>query len=288
MEVKATMILVLGATGSTGGEVARQLIAAGITPRLLVRNRAKATEFEGKADIRQGDFTDPPSLQSALTDIEKVYLVSTGLAVRDLETRVIDAAQNAGVRHVVKLSVFSADSPVITFAKWHAEIEMHLMDSGMEWTMLRPGSFMTNAFMFWANTIKTQGMIYHPTGDGKWPSIAAEDIAAVAVKALTEPGHEEKGYTLTGSESMNAAGYAAVFSHVLGKSVQFTDVPPEMAKEQMLNSGMPLEYADAVMNLMSVIRAGLSDRVSNTFEQLMGRKPMTFAEWVSKHRTAFE
>jgi len=51
---------------------------------------------------------------------------------------------------------------------------------------------------------------------------------------------------------------------------------------------MPLEYADAVMNLMSVIRAGLSDRVSNTFEQLMGRKPMTFAEWVSKHRTAFE
>ena len=113
------MILVLGATGSTGGEVARQLIAAGVTPRLLVRNLAKATEFEGKAEIREGDYTNPASLQSALTDIEKVYLVSTGLAVRDLETRVIDAAQNAGVRHVVKLSVFSADSPVITFAKWH-------------------------------------------------------------------------------------------------------------------------------------------------------------------------
>ena len=79
-----------------------------------------------------------------------------------------------------------------------------------------------------------------------------------------------------------------MFSRVVGKPVQFTDVPPEMAKEQMLNGGMPLEYADAVMNLMSVIRAGLTDRVSNIFEQLMGRKPMTFADWVSKHRTAFE
>ena len=64
MELEATMILVLGATGSTGGEVARQLIAAGITPRLLVRNLAKATEFEGKAEIRGGDFTNPASLRS--------------------------------------------------------------------------------------------------------------------------------------------------------------------------------------------------------------------------------
>jgi uncharacterized protein YbjT (DUF2867 family) len=147
---------------------------------------------------------------------------------------------------------------------------------------------MTNAFMFWVNTIKTQGVMYMPTGDGKWPSIAAEDIGAVAVKALTEAGHDGKGYTFTGSESMNGTEYANVFSNVLGKPVEFIDVTPEAYKEQMIQSGMPMEYVDAVMNLMFVLRAGFADRVSKTFEQLMGRKPMSFSEWVRKYRAAFE
>ena len=279
------MILVLGSTGSTGGHVARQLIAAGKKPRLLVRNRVKAAEFEGNAEIVEGDIANPGT---ALTGVEKIYLVATGLEGRELEKSLIDVAQQTGVRHIVKLSVFGADQPMMTFSKWHAEIEHHLIDSGLDWTMLRPGSFMTNALMFWASTIKTQGVMYHPTGDGKFPSIAAEDIAAVAVKALTEPGHEEQGYTLTGSESMNGAEYAEIFSRVLSKRVQFVDVPPEVAKEQMLQSGMPLEYADAVMNLMSIIKAGFANRVSDTFEKLMGRKPMSFADWVQKYRAAFE
>jgi uncharacterized protein YbjT (DUF2867 family) len=71
------MILVLGATGSTGGEVARQLIAAGVTPRLFVRNRSKAAEFEGKADIREGDIKEESTFRSALAGIEKLYLVRT-------------------------------------------------------------------------------------------------------------------------------------------------------------------------------------------------------------------
>jgi Predicted nucleoside-diphosphate-sugar epimerases len=282
------MILVLGATGSTGGEVARQLIAAGVTPRLFVRNRSKAVEFEGKADIREGDITKESTLRSALAGIEKLYLVANGVEGRDLEKRAIDAAAEAGVRHVVKLSAITADSPATTFAKWHAEIEMHLMDSEMEWTMLRPGSFMTNAFIFWVNTIKSECVMYQSTGDGKWPSIAAEDIAAVAVKALTEPGHEGRGYTFTGSESMNGMEYADVFSNVLGKPVKFIDVAPEAYKEQMIQSAMPMEYVDAVMNLMFILRAGFADRVTNTFEQLMGRKPMSFSDWVRKYQAAFE
>jgi uncharacterized protein YbjT (DUF2867 family) len=281
------MILVLGATGTTGGEVARQLIARGERPRLLVRNRAKAAEFENGAEIVEGDLADTAAVQTALGGVEKIYLVSAGLDGFDQEIQVIDVAKAAGVRHIVKLSAIGADQPVLTFSQWHGRVENHLKDSGIGWTMLRPGSFMSNAILFWAETIKTQGAFYQPTGDGRWASIAPEDIAAVAVLALTAGGHEGQGYTLTGDKAMNGEEYAAVLSEVLGKPIKFVDVPPDVAQQGMLMSGMPAEYAEAVMNLMLAMHAGHAEFVSDTFERLTGRKPMSFEDWVRKHIDAF-
>jgi (4-alkanoyl-5-oxo-2,5-dihydrofuran-3-yl)methyl phosphate reductase len=284
------MILVLGATGTTGGEVARQLIAAGVRPRLLVRNRAKAAQFEGKAEIVEGELENAASLEAALVGVEKLYLVASSLNGFDLEMKVIDAAKTAGVRHVVKLSAVGAgaDRPVLTISQWHGQVEKHLMDSGLAWTMLRPGNFMTNAILFWADTIKTQGAFYQPTADGRWASIAPEDVAAVAVLALTTTGHEGQGYTLTGDKAMNGDEYAGVLSEVLGKPIKFVDVPPDVAQQGLLLNGMPPEYAEAVMNLMGAMRAGRGDLVTDTFEQVTRRKPISFADWVRKHIAAFQ
>ena len=282
------MILVLGATGTTGGEVARQLIAAGVRPRLLVRNRAKAAEFEGNAEIVEGDLENAASVDAALAGVEKLYLVSSSLKGFDLEVKVIDAAKTAGVRHIVKLSAIGADRPVLTISQWHGQVEKHLMDSGIAWTMLRPGNFMTNAILFWAGTIKTQSAFYQPTGDGRWASIAPEDVAAVAVLALTTNGHEGQGYTLTGDKAMNGDEYAAVLSEVLGKPIKFVDVPADVAQQGLLMNGMPPEYAEAVMNLMAAMRAGRGDLVTDTFEHVTGRKPISFADWVRKHIAAFQ
>src|SRR3990172_10209719 len=173
------MILFFLATGTTGGEVARQLIAAGVRPRLLVRNRAKANEFEGKAEIVEGDLDNPAAVTSALKGVDRVYLVSAGLNGPDLEIKFIDAAKKAGARHIVKLSVIGADEPVLTFSKWHARIEKHLKESGLQWTMLRPGNFMSNALLLWGETIRTQGAFYQPTGEGRWAAIDPADIGAV-------------------------------------------------------------------------------------------------------------
>jgi uncharacterized protein YbjT (DUF2867 family) len=282
------MILVLGATGSTGGEVARQLIAVGERPRLLVRNRAKAAQFEGNAEIVEGELENAQSLDAALAGVEKVYLVASSLNGFELEKKVIDAAKRAGVRHIVKLSAIGADRPALTFSQWHGEVEKHLIDSGLEWTMLRPGNFMTNAILFWADTIKTQSAFYQPTAEGPWASIAPEDVAAVAVQALTTTGHEGQGYTLTGDKAMNGDEYAAVLSEVLGRPIKFVDVPPDVAHQGLLLNGMPPEYAEAVMNLMGAMRAGRGDMVTDTFEQVIGRKPISFADWVRKHIAVFE
>lgn len=281
------MILVTGATGTTGGEVARQLIAAGHTPRLLVRQPHKASHFQGKAELVQGDLDDAASLLGAMKGVEKLYLVTAGVGLPQREAGVVEAAKQAGIRHVVKLSVIGAEQPELTFSKWHAESEKSLMASGLAWTMLRPGNFMSNA-LAWAQSIKAQGVFYQPTGNGKWASIDPADIGAVAVKALTEPGHEGKAYTITGPESLSAAQYAAKLSEVLGRPVRFVDVPPGPARDNLLKSGMPREYVEALLDLLAFLKANKADMVvSQELETLLGRKPGTFEAWARRNAAAF-
>lgn len=280
------MILVLGATGTTGGEVARQLVAAGHRPRLLVRDPAKAHEFEGHAEIVQGDLGRPDSLAAAMRGARHLYLVSSGANLVEVETRAVDAARRAGVEHVVKLSVIGADAPAITFARWHADSERHLEASGLQWTMLRPGNFMTNA-LGWAGTIRTQGAFYQPTAEGRWAAIDPTDIGAVAVRALTEPGHAGQAYPLTGPESLSAAGYAAILARVLGTPVQFVDVPPAAAKDSMLQSGIPADYVDALLELNAAMKAGHTDGVTGTVPALLGRPAGTFDAWAARNAGAF-
>ena len=152
------MILVLGATGTVGGEVARQLIASGERPRLLVRNPDKARSFANSADVVRGDLDDVASLRTAMRGVDQVFMVAAGSNTVALEANVVDAAVAEGVKHIVKLSVISADAPAITFAQWHHASEEKLKANGLAWTILRPGNFMTNA-LGWAGTIKSDGNI---------------------------------------------------------------------------------------------------------------------------------
>jgi uncharacterized protein YbjT (DUF2867 family) len=280
------MILVLGSTGTTGGEVARQLIAAGRQPRLLVRSAGKAREFQNGAELVEGDLDRPESVEAAMKGVERMYLVSSGVRGRTQEIEAIDAAKRAGVEQVVKLSVFGADAPAFTIAKWHAEVEKHLIGSGLAWTMLRPVNFTTNA-LSWADSILSSGAFYQPTGDGRWAAIDPVDIGAVAVQALTGQGHAGKGYTLTGPEALSAAQYAQKISAAIGKPVTFVDVPPEAAHDQLLKTGMPTEYVDALLDLFAAMKAGKLGAVADGVERGAGKKPSSFDDWIRRNATAF-
>ena len=157
------MILVFGSTGTVGGEVTRQLIAAGQKPRLLVRDPVKAKKFEGKAEIIKGDIGDAKILAEALKGADKVFLATAGVDGPELEARIIDAAKSAGVKHVVKLSLMGAESEAVAFGRWHRQSEKKLEASGLKWTFLRSGHFMSNALL-WADDIKGQGTINLPAG----------------------------------------------------------------------------------------------------------------------------
>lgn len=279
------MILVTGATGTIGGEVARQLIAAGHKPRLLVRNPEKAKSFEGKAELFKGDLDDAASVTRALQGIDKLFLLTSGLDGQRLESQAIDLAKAAGVKHVVKLSVMGAEYEGISFAKWHRAGEKKLEASGLKWTFLRPGNFMTNA-LWWGESIKKDNAIYQPVGDGKSAVIDPADIGAVAVKALTTPGHEGKTYVLSGPVALSTQEQADIIGKALGRAIKHVDVPPAAAKDGMLKSGMPAGYVDALLELYAVMKAGQTSTVTNTVEEVLGRKPTSFAQFLEKHRGA--
>ncbi len=181
------MILLTGATGKTGGEVARQLAAKGVICRALVRDAEKAASLtDSGIELVIGDMGDQAILAEALLGVDKAILILPNSAKQEtLEKQFIDAASKAGVAHLVKLSsmeaVANTDSPIPAM---HYAVEQHLKGSGMSWTMIRPNFFMQNLLSS-AGTIKDKQGIFLPLGNGKTGMSDSRDIAALIVEAVT-------------------------------------------------------------------------------------------------------
>jgi uncharacterized protein YbjT (DUF2867 family) len=280
------MILVTGATGDVGGEVLRQVVAAGAAARALARDPAKATKLPPGVEVARGDLLQPDTLAAAFAGATKLFLMAHAQDLPRVAEHVVPIAKAAGVRHVVLLSSGTtlADPPV-AIGRWHLAAEHELEASGMSWTMLRPGNFASNALR-WAATIKAQGTVYAPgDGTGKSAPIDPFDIASVGATALTGEGHEGKKYLLTGEEVITAAEQIEIIARAIGKPVRLVPVPATGAKAGMMKSGMNEELADAVLELMT---GRVSDRlVSEDVRRVTGRAPRTFAEWAKNNVAAF-
>jgi uncharacterized protein YbjT (DUF2867 family) len=273
-------ILVTGATGNIGGEVIRHLLDRNAPIRALVRDRQKATQLETQGiEIAQGDFNQPDSLDTALQGIEKAFLVMpSDLHQVELESNFIDAAQKAGVKHIVKLSVMGAGELPSTFQKWHRQIEAHLEASGMDWTHLRPNMLMQNMRWF-AQTIAQTGAFYGCLGDGKVSHVDARDVAAVAAVCLVESGHEQQSYVLTGAEAITFDEVAAIFAQAIARAVNYVDLPPADLKAARLSNGESEWYLDAELELFACWKQGAGSAITNTIEEITHQPATTYDEF---------
>jgi len=280
------MILVTGATGTVGRPLLTELITAGADVRALSRTPERAGLPPG-VEVVPGDLGRPETLPPAVAGIERAFLLSGGPEGPEHDANLIAAAKQAGVGHVVTLSVLgaghNADDPI---TRWHLAGERAVTDSGLAWTILRPGAFMSNALM-WAPSIKAQGVVYAPFAQAKTAAVDPADIAAVAARALTGAGHDGKTYPLTGPEPLSAADQVEILGAALGRPLRVVDVPPERAKDAMVDSGMPAELADAVIASMAQAGTDHAVAVLPTIEQVTGRPAQSFAEWTDAHLEAF-
>ena len=284
------MILVSGATGRLGRLVVRELSAAGMAVRAMVRDPAASTEFVGPGvEIVRGDFEDPDSLDAALRGIDKALLVPPA-SMRQVrhEATFIDAVRRAATGHVVKLSVISADpkSPG-PIPQWHGMAEKQLESSGVRFTHLRPNFSMQTMLRF-AAPIRRIDTFCLPLGSARVALVDMRDVATAAASVLLGTGHEGRTYVLTGPESLDFDEVAGQLSAAVGRPIGYQPITPAEFKAVILKHWATTEpYADATVSIWRGVSHGSYTAVTPDLAALIGRPPRRFAEFARDHAGSF-
>ncbi len=263
------MILVTGGTGKVGEAVVAELKKAEAPMRLAARSPQKAGP-----DAVAFDFDRPETFAPALRGIEKLFLLTSGGTER--EGPVVDAAAKAGVRHVVKLSVWGAETEAFSFARAHRAIEKKIEASRLSHTFLRPNGFMQNFSTFLAPVIRSQGAFFFPS-DFRHSIVDTRDVGAVGARALIDDrAHAGRAYKLSGPESLSNSEIAARLTAAAGKPIAFVRVPKEEYRKGLVGSGMPEGYVDAYLDLLRFYDTGKGEEITGDAERVLGRKPGSF------------
>jgi uncharacterized protein YbjT (DUF2867 family) len=281
------MILVTGATGNIGREVVRRLVAGGRRPRVLTRDPARAAGL-GAVEVAQGDLNQAETLAPALAGVSRALLLGRAMELPAIAERFVAAAKGAGVGHLVLIS-----SATISFAepsriaRWHLEAEEIVKASGMEWTMVRPGNYASNTLR-WAGTIKAQGKVFAPGGDGQSAVIDPRDIGAVAHVALTGEGQAGKTHVITGPELMTPREQVRRIGVAIGREVTFVEVPFEAAQAGIVRAGLSPELAEAIVELIRAAAAGRERLLTDGVREVTGVAARPFDEWARDHAHEFK
>jgi uncharacterized protein YbjT (DUF2867 family) len=275
-------ILITGATGTIGSQLALQLKQAGV---------AFATMSSKPGADRVASFESVEQLTRAFQGIDTLFVLMPLVPNKlQLARNVAQAAIAAGIKHIVRSSGAGAD-PHASFSlpRLQGQIDEVLTQTGIPCTYLRNAGFMQNYATFLAGMVKG-GMIYAATNDAAQSLVDVRDIAAVAAKILINPEpHAGKAYTLTGGQSLSDTQRAAVLSQALGRTVGYTPIPVAAASNTMKNEWkMPAELVDWMDSLNTLVGLGYASGISPDVAQLLDRAPTTFAQFAEDHKSALQ
>jgi uncharacterized protein YbjT (DUF2867 family) len=299
-----TTILVTGATGTVGSELVKQLVSSSsssdnrddVIIRAAIHSQNKVDAFKQyhkSVQIVNIDYNKPETIAHARNQVDKLFLLT--LPTPDIEVYsnlVKEIRKYDGINHIVKLSSMAADEETgfgTIIGRIHREEEKFIEDSRMPFTFLRPPAFMQNFITQFGYTIRTKDAFYAPAGDAKVSFIDTRDVAAVAVKALTSDveQHIGKAYTITAQEAISYGQAAEILSKEGGRRISYVDIPEQDARKAMKENGMYDWLIDAIMEFYSIIKAGRASKTTNVFEQVVGRKPISFSQFAKDYAEFF-
>ncbi len=276
-------ILVTGATGNVGREVVRLLSVADYPVAAAVRSLVQSQKNPGRnVHYVLFDFTNPDTFADAFAGINKLFLVRPP-AIADIHkiTPALNAAKQAGVEEIVFLSIIGADKNRIVP---HYAIERAIEQLNIPATFLRCSFFMQNLNTTHREDIRLRDRLFMPAGNGRTSFIDVRDIAAVAVKILTEELPIDRAYNLTGATALTYSEVATIFTAVLDRQIQYTNPSIPIFVWQMLRQGFPLPFVLVMVGIYTTARLGLADMVTTDVQQLLGRSPISMQQYVQEYR----
>jgi uncharacterized protein YbjT (DUF2867 family) len=289
------MILVTGATGLSGSAIVREFSRRGTPVRALIRSRTKASALGldrlAGVELVDGDMLRPPTLGTAFDGVNRVLMISAARErMVDTQSAFIEAARQAGVRHIVKFS--GAESGVgfeaekFRGTRDHEEIERQLEKSGLAWTHLRPSQFM-QMYLREPPTVAAMDALVRPMEDARLSPVDIEDIAKVAYALLRDNGHEGKSYDMTGPEALTMSEIAERISSATGNPVPYVKVTPDEYRRILAEAGVPPVFADLLDEIYVERRRWTDSRVHLDTHRLFGVHPTTFADFAARHAAEF-
>jgi NAD(P)H dehydrogenase (quinone) len=250
--------------------------------RLLVRDPARAPELPG-AEVVVADYGDPEALARALGEGDRVFMVSLheGPARRvPLHRSFVKAAAARGVAQIAYLSFVNAGpDAVFIHARSHGATEEALRESGVPWTSIRNGMYADHI----AGWFDAEGVAREPVGEGRISFSYRPELAEAIAVVLTEPGHENTVYDVTGPESVTVRRLAEIASEVTGATYRYEPSPREEWEAKWRSRGKDGWELEAGLSSFDAQIAGELDVVSDDFRTLTGRDPLTIAEVISRH-----
>lgn len=279
-------ILVIGATGNVGRQVAVQLAERGFPVRALARRPERAKLPEGVETV-QGDLSDVDSLCAALRDVDSAFLMWP-LISGDPAGAIADTIAGSARRLVLLSSAAARDGgdPDNAISQVHLAVEKAIERTSLEWTFLQPHGFATNT-LNWAPQIREDGVVRGAYGSVSSTLIHEADMAAVAVAALTSDGHAGAKYDLTGPAALTQVEQVRVIGEVIGRETRWEEVSREVARELLLER-IPAKYADAMLDAFARLAGREPDWPTTTVEEVTGVPARTFAQWVADHVAEFD
>ncbi|SMG23107.1 SDR family oxidoreductase [Paenibacillus aquistagni] len=282
-------ILVIGSTGNIGSFVVKELIKRGASVKAAVTNSDRGKTFFSdlpEVEVITFDFLSPSTYKDSLKNVKKVFLVRPPQLAHPKQDILpfLQAAKSAGVEHIVFVSLIGVEkNPVVP----HHKIEKYIMELGFHYTFLRPSFFMQNLNTTHREDIALRNELFVPVGKGKTSFIDTRDIGEAAAICLTEPGHVNRKYDLTGSEALTYEDIALIMSKVLKRRIEYKNPNVFTFRKVSMKRGMPKDFVNVMSILYTMTKWGTARLVTNDLEAILNRPPIQFEQYVKDYKQEF-